>query len=208
MVFGYLGLTYRKAVHGGQVERPIDVVRTRLLSSLDPAEQEVDSTIEELKYPWMIQSKSPVVHQVLCGYKDYSTPVSLRQLLYARILEGFLLRTFHVSKREGRRAKIHITLALPWIPGVNILYTVRSTWENMSKSLLEDTSDTRRHRIELNVLAYRQFILLFINLQHHEKPINMYENTLHERVSSLRSFLNKVVDTDGRNSAFCLTFVV
>jgi hypothetical protein len=189
-------LINRKAVHGGQIERPIDLVRTRLISSLNPDDEDIDPSIEELKFPWMIQSRSPMVYQVLCGYKDYSSAVSLRQLITARILEGFFLRAFHVSRREGRRSKVQITLALPWIPNVTVLYTIRTSWGDMETPLMED-SIGHKHRIELNVLAYRQFVMLFINMQQYEKTDLMYENTLHDKVVVLHSYLNRTVETDG-----------
>lgn len=137
-----------------------------------------------------------MVYQVLCGYKDYSSAVSLRQIITARILEGFFLRAFHVSRREGRRSKVQITLALPWIPNVTVLYTIRTSWGDMKTPLMED-SIGHKHRIELNVLAYRQFVMLFINMQKYEKTDLTYENTLHDKVVVLHSYLNRTVETDG-----------
>lgn len=192
---------HRKAVNGGQIERPIDLVRTRLISSLNPEDEDIDLSIEELKFPWMIQSRSPLVYQVLCGYRDYTSAVPLRQLLSARILEGFLLRAFHVSKREGRRSKVQITLAMPWIFNVTILYTIRTSWGDMDIPLMVDSMG-HKHRIELNVLAYRQFVMKFINnIQQYEKT-DIYENALLEKVKLLHAYLNRIVETDGIRYCF------
>jgi hypothetical protein len=156
----------------------------------------MDPSIEELKFPWMIQARSPMVYQVLCGYKDYNSSVSLRQLISARISEGFFIRAIHVSRREGRRSKVQVTLALPWIPHVTVLYTIRTSWGDRDIPLMEETIG-HKHRIELNVLAYRQFVMLFIDLQQYEKSDLIYDNTLHEKVVVLHSFLNRTVGTDG-----------
>ncbi|KAI8852615.1 hypothetical protein BC829DRAFT_55244 [Chytridium lagenaria] len=128
-----------RAVNAGSRERPVDLPRARLINT------DIDSSAhisaEELRFPWDLDSKPPLVAEILCGYRDYLASASLEFLVSARLLEGFSLRSVHISKKANRKSdKIEIILARPWLPNVTIQYTIKSVWSASNLPLLAGSS--------------------------------------------------------------------
>ncbi|KAJ3222893.1 hypothetical protein HK099_001778 [Clydaea vesicula] len=189
-----------RTVHAGSVERPVDLVRVECLSTIE-LDDSPEISNEEIYFPWFTTSQPPVVYQVLCGYRDYSMNLNLTHILSARLLEGYSIRSVQISQKLNRPTKVEILLALPWIPNVTVFYTIRTSWINQEKPLLEGLNP--KHRIELNILAHRPFVLLFVNQQ---IETDVFNTALHEKVFGIAESDERLKLVGAFNSRYCLSF--
>ncbi|KAJ3215399.1 HEAT repeat-containing protein 1 [Dinochytrium kinnereticum] len=179
-----------RSVNAGSRERNVDLPRSRLINT--EIESAAQVSPEELRFPWDIDSKPPLVAEILCGYRDYLANASLDFLVNARLLEGFSLRSVHISRKANRKIdKVEIILARPWLPNVTIQYTIKTVWGGVTDatfSSILSSSSVKPPRIELNILAHHAFAIQFVNVQDAEvKP---------DRLMKLHNYLRGVYDMD------------
>ncbi|KAJ3111749.1 hypothetical protein HDU96_005375 [Phlyctochytrium bullatum] len=175
-----------RTVHAGLKERNVDLPRARLINAEIDSSQYV--TKEELRFPWDVNSKPPLIAEILCGYRDYQSSTGLEYLIHARLLEGFSLRSVHLVRKANRKSdKVEIILARPWLPNVTIQYKIKTVWLDTDLPLLLGVA-TKPPRIELNILAHHAFAIQFVNVQDIEvKP---------ERLMKLHNYLRGVYEMD------------
>ncbi|KAJ3091169.1 hypothetical protein HK102_001446 [Quaeritorhiza haematococci] len=129
---------------GLNLERPVDLPRPRLVNAgIEPGPGANSAAAHELfsmgetRFPWDPQSVPPMVAEILCGYREYTvSPQALQHLVSTRLLEGYALRSIHVTQKPGRPAKVVTILAMPWLPYITIYYTIKSTWTAPEKPVL------------------------------------------------------------------------
>ncbi|KAJ3297928.1 KICSTOR complex protein szt2 [Borealophlyctis nickersoniae] len=181
-----------RLVHTSGVERPIDIPRARLINT-GVGIHEVSK--EELRYPWVPHSRPPLVAEILCGYRDYAVTIPIQHLVFARLQEGFALKTIHVTHKTGRPSKVEVILAKSWLPNVTIHYTIKTVWVDKGKHFLAAEASNKHPRIELNILAHHSFAILFINVQSFEEK-NAYLHTMHDKIMKLHAYLKSIYESD------------
>ncbi|KAJ3100643.1 hypothetical protein HDU97_002036 [Phlyctochytrium planicorne] len=179
-----------RAVNAGLRERNVDLPRSKLIN----AEMDTSTTVtaEEKRFPWTLESRPPLVAEILCGYKDYHANARLDFLINARLLEGFSLRSIHITKKSNRKGdKVEIILARHWLPNVTIQYTIKTVWSDTGLPLLYGDSASsagKPPRVELNILAHHAFAIQFVNVQDAEvKP---------DRLMKLHNYLRGIYEMD------------
>ncbi|KNC96331.1 uncharacterized protein SPPG_08234 [Spizellomyces punctatus DAOM BR117] len=187
------GTEYRyRVVNGSRRERSVDCPRGRLLNASVDTTQNI--SLEELSFPWDPTSKPPLVAEILCGYRDYTLNINLEYIISARLHEGFVLSSVHVTPRSNRPDKVEVILTMPWFTNVTVMYTIKTTWTATDRPLLTGRSQ-KLPRIELNILAQHAFAILFINAQNLEQK-NTFNHAIEEKLVKLHAFLRRIYETD------------
>ncbi|KAK9768108.1 hypothetical protein K7432_001511 [Basidiobolus ranarum] len=145
-------------------------------------------------FPWDPQCYSPAVEAILTRYRDYPLSIDMGHLLTMRLRQGFSIHSVLLSGgRNGKSEKIHINLALSWLPNVTIQYRIKALWGSDMKS--PHTSRLKSPRIEINILAYTAFAFYFVNVQTAQYR-DVKNNPLLEKALTLHNFLKIIFETD------------
>ncbi|ORX93034.1 hypothetical protein K493DRAFT_302926 [Basidiobolus meristosporus CBS 931.73] len=145
-------------------------------------------------FPWDPQCYSPAVEAILTRYRDYPLSIDMGHLLTMRLRQGFSIHSVLLSGgRNGKSEKIHINLALSWLPNVTIQYRIKALWGSDMKT--PHTSRLKSPRIEINILAYTAFAFYFVNVQTAQYRDDK-SNPLLEKALTLHKFLKIIFETD------------
>lgn len=98
-------------------------------------------------------SRPPVVHVVVCGYKDYTVNVPVQTLVSARLHQGFGIKSVGVV--NGKRGSV--VLVCHFLPRVSVIYTLKFKWTG---ALFDGCV---RVFVELNIVASKRFVYSFIS---------------------------------------------
>ncbi|KAI9145638.1 hypothetical protein BKA69DRAFT_1048792 [Paraphysoderma sedebokerense] len=159
-----------------------------------------DSSSAYPVFPWDVKSRPHPLPSILTRYRDYEISSNLDQFVLSRLREGFILQNILTNEsRGGKFDKIYFNLTLHWAPHVTIQYRVKSLYSveagtpgSPSHSFLK----FRSSRVELNILAHKDFAIFFVNIQAAKDRKSVTNNPLYARVVALHNLLKSIYDTD------------
>ncbi|KAI0226347.1 hypothetical protein L0F63_002966 [Massospora cicadina] len=183
-------LNRHATVNVGQ-ERMVDLPVHRLLNP--QPESLASNWLQEATsggFPWYVESHPPPTDLLLTRYRDYALPLETSCVLNARLREGFFIERILLSgSHQNRAEKIHVNLAMTWLPNVVIQYRIRAQLPSDFKA----SQPSRKYlRIEMNILAPTVFAVSFVNLDATAEPAT----SLLANVASLHAFLRSIFATD------------
>lgn len=176
-------------------ERPCDLTRLTLAYST-PHSNDYFPMSSESSFPWNFTSPPPPTEYVLTRYRDYTLPLDISSIMNARLREGFFVERILLSGNQKSKVdKIHINLALLWLPNVVLQYRIKAQLPNEYQFSQAHLPRFKYIRIEMNVLSYTRFALSFVDIDNAQKMIDR-SNPILDNVTSLHDFLKSILSTD------------
>lgn len=177
--------------------RSVDVVRSNFIIT-DTAESQAIS-YDELAFPWRVDSKSPIVAEILCSYRQYQLQrIPIGRIFQARINEGFVLK--RMKQGQGRsQTKMEVIFSLEFGPHIEVLFTLKfSIQSGQDPTGLHDFVPEKAIRIEMNILAHHSFALLFINIHSYDltNPQKGVNGIIYESLIELNKLLKGITECD------------
>ncbi|KAI9202216.1 uncharacterized protein BJ171DRAFT_601141 [Polychytrium aggregatum] len=181
-------------VYGGLNDRSIDVPRSIVFLSEDQVEP---FTPANQIFPWLSSSQAPPSAQAMWTHAKWGVQCTLDRLITVRLLEGFVIKGMRITDRVMKPRKVEITLFLPWLPGITILYTIKTQWIDTSKHILFGTSGPKPHDIELRFITNHEFFKTWMSIQSvDESRIKAHERVQHDRAKSLAAYAKQMSKMD------------
>jgi hypothetical protein len=154
----------------------------------------IGTTSPKSSLSWNLESKPPIVSEILARYREYTISGNIKGILEARLREGFNIENIVLlGGKKDKNDKIHFNLSLNWLPHVTIQYRIRMMLnQSLNSSFSEDNSN---FRIQINIMAYRAFALCFVNidsLSHRKEK----ERILVTKVTAVHNFLKALIQSD------------
>ena len=177
--------------------RSVDAVRSNFIST-NPGESQA-IPYDELAFPWRLDSVSPMVSEILCGYSRYDLqkiPIGL--LFQSRFNEGFVLKRIKQVQHKNR-TKLEVIFSLTFGPQIEVLYSMKfSILAHQQPFGLSYFVPEKAIKIEINVLAHHAFALLFINIHSFNliNPQKGVNGIIYESLVELHKLLQSVTDCD------------
>ncbi|KAJ9059164.1 hypothetical protein DSO57_1005373 [Entomophthora muscae] len=178
------------SVNVGQ-ERLVDLPSQRLLNA-QPGSLSGDplNDVASGGFPWTVQSQPPATELLLTRYRDYALPLETSCILNARLREGFFIERIILSgNRQNRAERIHVNMAMTWLPNVVIQYRIRA---QLPSDFKVPYPNRKYIRIEMNILAPTVFAVSFVNMDATADS----SSPLLANVASLHGFLRSIFATD------------
>ncbi|ORX51512.1 hypothetical protein BCR36DRAFT_351388 [Piromyces finnis] len=134
-------------------ERIIDIPRPRLIK-ISKMSIIHDFSSQDSRFPWDINSQSPISSEILCGYKEYTLNVDLDHVLATRLREGFCIHgvILHSSTKSGRSDKIEIVMNLHIFSNVTIQYSLRAPWRSHNTSMYSSSLMSMAQKSNTNLV--------------------------------------------------------
>ena len=177
--------------------RSVDVIRSNFIIT-DTTESKAVA-YEELAFPWRVDSKSPIVSEILCSYRQYQlVGIPIGRIFQSRINDGFVLK--RMKQLQGKsQTKLEIIFSLAFGPHIEILYTLKfSILAHQQPTRLHDFVPEKVIRVDINILAHHAFALLFINIHSYDigNTQKGFNSIIYESLIQLNSLLKDVIECD------------